>query len=118
MEPEVMLEFITDNVIWFIVGGVIIVMAIIGYFAEKNVFNVEKEKAGMKVTKDDNAPVVKSVEEKSSKKKEQKKPKDENKQSDLKETEAIDVAETTNDEKSEKKQEESSDNNEDDVWNF
>lgn len=33
-----MVEFITDNYIWFIVGGVILLMALIGYIAEKTNF--------------------------------------------------------------------------------
>lgn len=37
------MEFITENYIWFIVGGIIIVMAIIGYIAEKTDFG-KKEK--------------------------------------------------------------------------
>lgn len=38
------MEFITDNYIWFIVGGVVIVMAIIGYFADKTDFGRKKDK--------------------------------------------------------------------------
>ena len=32
------MEFIVDNLVWFIVGGVIVLMTIIGYFAEKTNF--------------------------------------------------------------------------------
>ncbi len=32
------MEFIIDNLVWFIVGGVVILMTIIGYFAEKTDF--------------------------------------------------------------------------------
>lgn len=38
------MEFITDNYIWFIVGGVVILMAIIGYFADKTDFGRTKDK--------------------------------------------------------------------------
>ena len=40
------MDFIVDNYVWFIVGGVIILMAVIGYIADKTDFgrNVNKEK--------------------------------------------------------------------------
>lgn len=37
------MEFILDNYIWFIVGGIIILMAVIGYFAEKTDFGRNKK---------------------------------------------------------------------------
>ena len=36
------MEFITENYVWFIVGGVIIIMAVIGYFADKSNFGKKK----------------------------------------------------------------------------
>ncbi|MEG2321938.1 MAG: hypothetical protein RSB71_00410 [Bacilli bacterium] len=38
------MDFISDNYIWFIIGGVVIIMAIIGYFAEKTDFGRKGEK--------------------------------------------------------------------------
>ena len=38
------MEFIVDNLVWFIVGGVIVLMTIIGYFAEKTNFGNKKNK--------------------------------------------------------------------------
>ena len=53
------MDFITDNYIWFIVGGVVILMAIIGYIADKTDFGrkwktekvVEKKKKKNKESK-------------------------------------------------------------------
>ena len=36
------MEFIMDNYIWFIVGGIVILMAVIGYFADKSDFGRKK----------------------------------------------------------------------------
>lgn len=47
------MDFIADNYVWFIVGGIIILMAIIGYFADKTDFGrkVKTEKAEKNVDK-------------------------------------------------------------------
>ena len=36
------MEFVMDNYIWFIVGGIVILMAVIGYFADKSDFGRKK----------------------------------------------------------------------------
>ena len=36
------LDFIADNYVWFIAGGVILLMTIIGYIAEKTDFGKKK----------------------------------------------------------------------------
>lgn len=52
-----MVEFITDNYLWFIIGGVILVMALIGYIAEKTNFGrgydgEEREKEPEKIKRE------------------------------------------------------------------
>ncbi len=48
------LDFVTDNYVWFLVGGIILLMTLIGYFAEKTQFgkktNNKKEKTVEKTT--------------------------------------------------------------------
>ena len=55
------MEFIVDNLVWFIAGGVVILMTIIGYFAEKTDF-------GKKLSTPNHAENERSVKEKVSKK--------------------------------------------------
>ncbi|MFV0250162.1 MAG: hypothetical protein ACK5HP_03925 [Bacilli bacterium] len=43
------MEYILDNYIWFIIGGVILLMTIIGYFAEKTDFGKNKNEKVAKV---------------------------------------------------------------------
>ena len=38
-----MIDFITNNSIWFITGGVLILLVIIGYYADKKGFGAKKE---------------------------------------------------------------------------
>lgn len=47
------MEFIVDNIVWFIVGGVVILMTIVGYLAEKTDFASKKyrEKSGQEKEK-------------------------------------------------------------------
>lgn len=47
------MEFIVDNIVWFIVGGVVILMTIVGYMAEKTDFASKKyrEKVGQEKEK-------------------------------------------------------------------
>lgn len=47
------MEFIVDNLVWFIVGGVVILMTIVGYLAEKTDFACKKyrEKVGQEKEK-------------------------------------------------------------------
>lgn len=51
MRREVM-QFIMDNYIWFAVGGIVIIMAIIGYFADKTDFGRNNEEKAPKVKKE------------------------------------------------------------------
>ena len=67
------MEFILDNYIWFIVGGIIILMAVIGYFAEKTDFGRSK-----KVEAETEIPKEKSKEKPKEKPKKEKKSKKEN----------------------------------------
>lgn len=67
MRREVM-QFIMDNYIWFAVGGIVIIMAIIGYFADKTDFGrktYEKEpkaKKEKKQKKEKKAPEPQKIE--------------------------------------------------------
>ena len=36
------MTFVTENYLWFIVGGIVILMIVIGYFAEKTNFGRNK----------------------------------------------------------------------------
>ena len=51
------MDFIMDNLLWFIIGGIVILMAIIGYFADKTDF-------GRKTTKEEKPKEEKSKKEK------------------------------------------------------
>ena len=53
------MDFIIDNYVWFIVGGVVLLMIIIGYFAEKTNFGKKplNEKKAKNETKEINASV-------------------------------------------------------------
>lgn len=62
MRREVM-QFIMDNYIWFAVGGIVIIMAIIGYFADKTDFGRNKEEKPPKVKKEKKPKKEKKVEE-------------------------------------------------------
>ena len=46
------MQFVIDNYIWFIIGGVVILMAIIGYIADKTDFGRNKEPKPEKVKKE------------------------------------------------------------------
>ncbi len=122
MTVDSVIDFFSDNMFWLLIGFIIIVMAIIGYFAEKKVFNAEKKPSGMKVTKEDNEPVVSEVEKKDvskkeetsiDKKKEQKtktNPKKTEEKVDLDKTEALDFEEIKEEKKKSEKNE--------DVWDI
>ncbi len=45
---DTMIDFVTANAMWFIIGGVVIVMAIIGYFVDKSDFGRNKEEKEVK----------------------------------------------------------------------
>ena len=45
MNKEQILDFIEGNV-WFMVAGVVLIFALIGYLVEKNRENIQKRKAG------------------------------------------------------------------------
>ena len=49
------MDFVIENYIWFLVGGVVILMTIVGYFAEKTEFG---KKTNKKAEKDDVVPVT------------------------------------------------------------
>ncbi len=46
------MDFIMDNYIWFILGGIIIIMAIIGYIADKTNFGRDKIEQAPKIKKE------------------------------------------------------------------
>ena len=48
-----MLQFIQENYVWFIVGGIVLIMVIIGYFAEKTDFGAKKIEKKEKKSKTD-----------------------------------------------------------------
>lgn len=60
------MEFIMDNYIWFIVGGIVILMAVIGYFADKSDFGRKKNNEEV-VEKPKKEKKVKNKEEKPTK---------------------------------------------------
>ena len=60
------MEFIMDNYIWFIVGGIVILMAVIGYFADKSGFGRKKNNEEV-VEKPKKEKKVKNKEEKPTK---------------------------------------------------
>lgn len=62
MRREVM-QFIMDNYIWFAVGGIVIIMAIIGYFADKTDFGRKKEEKEPKAKKEKKQKKEKKVQE-------------------------------------------------------
>lgn len=45
------LDFVIDNYIWFLVGGIVLIMTIIGYVAEKTEFGKKSKKNSKKETK-------------------------------------------------------------------
>lgn len=53
------LDFVIENYVWFLVGGIVLLMTLIGYFAEKTQFGKKKSKKQEKIV--EKAP-VKSVE--------------------------------------------------------
>jgi hypothetical protein len=57
---ENVINFVTDNYLWFVIGGVVIVMAIIGYFADKKGFGKPKKE---EVAKTDAAEIPAKKEE-------------------------------------------------------
>lgn len=54
------MEFIQDNYVWFIIGGVVILMTVIGYFAEKTNFSFKKKDKNVKNEVDDLSKQVNS----------------------------------------------------------
>ena len=50
------MDFLIDNYLWFIIGGIVIIMIIIGYFAEKT--NFGKKPLREKNAKEENKEVV------------------------------------------------------------
>ncbi len=52
------LDFVIENYVWFLVGGIVLLMTLIGYFAEKTQFGKKKSKKQEKIV--EKAP-VKSV---------------------------------------------------------
>ena len=48
------MQFVADNYIWFIVGGVVILMAIIGYFADRTDFGRKEFQKRLKEPKEKN----------------------------------------------------------------
>lgn len=72
------MEFITDNYVWFIVGGVILVMIIIGYYAEKTDFGrkaLEERVKEPKRKKEEKKAEIRAKKEKQRKEEEEKKQK-------------------------------------------
>lgn len=61
------LDFVIDNYIWFLVGGIVLLMTIIGYVAEKTEFGKKTKKSTKKETKavvqEVEVPVVSEPEE-------------------------------------------------------
>jgi len=58
------MQFIMDNYVWFAVGGIVIIMAIIGYFADKTDFGRKvEEKKEPKIKKEKKPKKEKSVKE-------------------------------------------------------
>lgn len=53
------LDFVIENYVWFLVGGIVLLMTLIGYFAEKTQFGKKKSKKQEKIV--EKVP-VKSVE--------------------------------------------------------
>ncbi len=49
---DAFIEFVTANSMWFIIGGIVIVMAIIGYFVDKTDFGRKKEEKEPKEPKE------------------------------------------------------------------
>jgi len=52
------MDFVIDNYLWFVVGGIVLLMIIIGYFAEKTNFGKKplSEKKPKKETKEIEVP--------------------------------------------------------------
>lgn len=46
------LDFVIENYIWFLVGGIVLLMILIGYFAEKTQFGKKKSKKQEKVVEE------------------------------------------------------------------
>ncbi len=109
------ISFVKDNLTWVLTGGIVALMAFIGYFAEKTNFgqgSVDKKtrrsNPDLEVTEIEEAGVIQSdnseiVEEEIS-------------EVDLSKTEQIDIEQIAKEEKKEPKVEETSD--EEDVWKF
>ncbi len=108
---EQAISFVTDNLTWVLTGGIVALMAFIGYFAEKTNFgqgSAEKKprrsNSGSEIAEIEEVGVIQSntseiVEEEIS-------------EVDLSKTEQIDVEQIVKEEKKEAKVEE------DDVWKF
>ncbi len=120
MDLETIIDFFNENIILFVIGAAIIVMAIIGYFAEKNVFNVEKQQTGMNVSNNSNNSEVKDIDEKIIDVEEEKTPKEKKEPANLDKTESIDLDAINEEVKKQEdgKKEEDSEQEADDVWNF
>lgn len=56
------MEFIVDNIVWFIVGGVVILMTIVGYLAEKTDFASKKYHKNIEQKKEKSVIEEKTVE--------------------------------------------------------
>ena len=67
MNTDAILDFVVDNYIWFIVGGAIIILAIIGVIAEKKKIIPKKKEIELDGKKDENTinsePSTQKIEE-------------------------------------------------------
>lgn len=91
------MDFITENYIWFIVGAIIILMAVIGYYADKTDFGrkeKEEKKPKSKPVKEEIKEEIKVEEVKKEKPKKEKKKKEKKKKEKVESNELVETVET------------------------